>query len=506
MRENKDFRNFYEIDEKIGHGGFSVIYKAYLKENKEKRAIKIIEINKFREHYMNEFLKNPTEEDIKPYLDDILKEIEYMKIVEGKNKENKNTVKFYEYFINKDEIAIIMELCDSNLLDYCRNKREPLNIEEIREILIQLNITFKIMNQNRLIHRDIKLENILIKYEDYNKSKFTVKLSDYSVSKILLSASRKFQTHIGTLNYMAPEIFEGKEYNEKCDLWNLGVVIYILFFKEYPYRGNTELSILKQITSFGQRHLRKTGNSYLDDLISRLLTYDPDKRINWEEYFSHPFFTNKYKDCLNKNNQKIKNENNNIKIDKEDKKFNENNENEKLKQELNKEKEKNKKLESELLEEKNKNKNLEETIKRLRIELNKNNENNKIIKGKEDKREKSNNETDKESLYKTILDKDKEIKELRNKLSRYPFELNEGEELMVVNFKSVDQNLQNYSVICKKSDIFNKIENKLYEDNEKYYETANYFTVNGIKIHKNKSLEFNHIKNNDTIILNILEI
>ena len=77
---------------------------------------------------------------------------------------------------------------------------------------------------------------------------------------------------------------------------------------------------------------------------------------------------------------------------------------------------------------------------------------------------------------------------------------------MVINFKSVDQKIQNYSVICKKTDIFNKIENKLYEDNEEYYETANYFTVNGIKIHKNKSLEFNKIKNNDTIILNVLEI
>ena len=51
MRDNKDFRNFYEIREKIGQGGFSLIYKAYLKQNKEKRAIKIIDINKFREHY-----------------------------------------------------------------------------------------------------------------------------------------------------------------------------------------------------------------------------------------------------------------------------------------------------------------------------------------------------------------------------------------------------------------------------------------------------------------------
>ena len=139
------------------------------------------------------------------------------------------------------------------------------------------------------------------------------------------------------------------------------------------------------------------------------------------------------------------------------------------------------------------------------MDLNNEIKKNKNIREKEEKKE-LGGEADKESLYKTILDKDKEIKELRNKLSRYPFELNEGEEMMVINFKSIDQTIQNYSVICKKSDIFNKIENKVYEDNEKFYETTNYFTVNGIKIHKNKSLEFNKIKNNDIIILNTIDV
>jgi len=117
----------------------------------------------------------------------------------------------------------------------------------------------------------------------------------------------------------------------------------------------------------------------------------------------------------------------------------------------------------------------------------------------------SGNDIDQKDLYKSIFEKDQEIKELKKKLSRFPFELNEGEELMVVNFKSVDQKL-NYSMICKNTDIFNKIENKLYEDNEEYYDTPNYFTVNGTKIHKNKSLEWNKIKNNDIIMLNIIDI
>ena len=147
--------------------------------------------------------------------------------------------------------------------------------------------------------------------------------------------------------------------------------------------------------------------------------------------------------------------------------------------------------------------NLEEIINNLKVELDneikKNNNNIKL--DNEIKYNKIQND-----LYKTIFEKDKEIKELKIKLSRFlPFELNEGEKLMVVNFRSIDQKL-NYSIICKNTDIFNEIENKLYKDNEEYYETQNYFTVKGKKINKYKSLEWNKIKNNDIILLNILDI
>ena len=70
----------------------------------------------------------------------------------------------------------------------------------------------------------------------------------------------------------------------------------------------------------------------------------------------------------------------------------------------------------------------------------------------------NNTEYSKESLYQTILEKDKEIKELRIKLSRFPFELKEGEKLMTVNFQSLDQKLKSYSIICKNTDLINNKE------------------------------------------------
>ena len=171
-----------------------------------------------------------------------------------------------------------------------------------------------------------------------------------------------------------------------------------------------------------------------------------------------------------------------------------------LKENLNKYKIENEKLnkkihelEDELKKEKNKNKVLEEKIK-----IFENSQKNYALNKK--------NLNSKEELLNSIILKDKELNELKIKLGRYPIELNEGEKLMTVNFTSVDSRIQNYSLICKNTDMFNALEKRLYDDYKEYYDTENFFTVKGIKVHKLKSLEENKIKNNDVIILNTFDI
>ena len=159
-------------------------------------------------------------------------------------------------------------------------------------------------------------------------------------------------------------------------------------------------------------------------------------------------------------------------------------------------------LENELKEEKNKNKILEEKIKSLNKELD---EKTNIIKNLK-KNNETKNASSKEELYNIIIEKDKEIKNLKIILSRYPFELKDGEKLMTVNFMSVDNNIQHFSLICKNTDIFNFIEKKVYDEYKVYYNSENYFTVNGKKVNKYKNLEENEIHNNDVVILNILDI
>ena len=246
----KDFRIFYQIEKKICVGLYGSVFTAKLRDTGEKRVISIIEKSNLKKNYLDDF-------EIKKHLNNILNEINIMKLLEGNNKENINTIKFYEYFNTKDEISVVKEFIDDDLDNILRTKKQPFNKEDIFDILIQLNKSFKIMHENKIVHRDIKLKNILVKYNTQDKNKYIIKLSGYGISKIITNINEKLSLIVGTPNYMAPEIFNKIGYDEKCDLWSLGISIYQLFFNEFP--------INKKSIQF-KDCLKKTNDGELDDL------------------------------------------------------------------------------------------------------------------------------------------------------------------------------------------------------------------------------------------------
>ena len=143
------------------------------------------------------------------------------------------------------------------------------------------------MVNNLIVHRDLKLESIFIKYKNTEKNEYIIKLGNYDVSIRLTSLNEKIDIMVGTPFYMAPEIKTEASYDGKCDLWSLGVLIYFLLFKEFPIKQIPEASVFEK---YDQKSLKASGNELLDDLIKKLLEKDPRKRINWEQYFEHPFF------------------------------------------------------------------------------------------------------------------------------------------------------------------------------------------------------------------------
>ena len=277
-----DYKDFYTNFVLIGEGAFGKIFKAKMNFVNIYRAIKIIDKEKIKNLLRNQLMKENIDDEFKLYFQHFLNEIEYMKIC---CKDNINSVKLYEYYDTEKELAIVMELCDDSLQSILNKKINGFNKEEIYDIITQLNNTFKIMNKNHIIHRDLKLDNILVKYTDNTKTKYILKLSDYGLSKQLESLSKMCNTHAGTLLTMAPEIINDEEYNYKCDLWSLGIIIYQMFFKQYPYNSNTETGLLKQINNFGQKLLKKTNDEKLDYLINKLLIKEPTMRISLDEYF-----------------------------------------------------------------------------------------------------------------------------------------------------------------------------------------------------------------------------
>ena len=330
----EEFNKKYFFDEAkdkkkdwLGDGGFGSCYRAYRNDNEEKYAIKIIDKNKLREDYKRENYEEPTEDDMKEYYDGFKKEIEYMQIMEGEKKDNVNTVKYYEYFDSPDKFIIVLELCNESLLDYFSRKKEPFSSDEIKELLLQLNNSFKIMSQKKIAHRDLSLDNILLKFDQKDPKKYTAKLTDYGVSKKLVTIKNKYSTKVGKLNFMAPEVLQiDKEkenndgYNESCDLWSLGVMIHILYFRKPPYTAEKEAGLMKQINNLGKKAIKETDNKLLDSLLNGLLEKNPKKRLNWNSYFKHPFFEVQ-KEIINnliiikiivRDNDKINNEFNDI--------------------------------------------------------------------------------------------------------------------------------------------------------------------------------------------------
>ena len=281
MNEIKEYIKDGKKLKVIGTGQFGLVYKVEF-QGKE-YAIKKISKEKI------DYNKDGDSEYMKKALK---REIELIK----RMSQYENSVKFYYYFEEEKEYILVLELCDTDLKKLSEAKGR-FTSSEILSIMEGLNKPFKYMHNNGILHRDIKPENIMIKYVDSSKTKFIPKIGDYGISRELDNG--KATTILGSPRYMAPELLLGAdEYTGKSDLFSIGVMVYKLYFNEFPFpmpKNN------KQVIEFYTAKKKKDcEDKILDDLLNKLLVFEPDNRISWEEYFEHPFFNNKVGDLTNK--------------------------------------------------------------------------------------------------------------------------------------------------------------------------------------------------------------
>ena len=270
--QKRDFRNDFDVIEEIDEN----IYKVKSKGTGGLKIAIVYTTSSLNEYIRENYLRDYNEEDYKKYINNIIDLINNMGIIEGENKENKNAIKLEEYFQTKEEFTIIIELYEKNLLNYITEKERTFNSDEIYGMLEQLNNTFKVMNDYKIVDGNINLGSIFI---NENQLIYKLKLT-YVINN-------------SEIAYIAPEILKNENNKEKSDLWSLGVIIYILYFKELPYKGLLKFELLEDIKRNGQKNLKRVNETDLDDLIHKLLVEDPNQRLSWNDYFNHSFFKNR---------------------------------------------------------------------------------------------------------------------------------------------------------------------------------------------------------------------
>ena len=257
----------YNLKKEIGHGSFGRVYLGEDPKTKELYAIKRVDKRQLQQ---SQYLEKA-----------FWKEVEIMRKIQSPY-----SVKLYNVLPSLHYYNMVEELCDGDLYTELMKRQNGFSTEEVRRIMIQLNDAFAQMQKHKIVHRDLKVQNIFIKYT--TRPEFDVKLGDYGFSKEL--SDDITATKLGTPITMAPEILMNRAYTSKADLWSIGVIIYHLLFKDLPFKGRNEVMILQNIL---QNNIpRNPTDQLLNDLIHRLLVVDPRKRITWKDYFAHPFFGN----------------------------------------------------------------------------------------------------------------------------------------------------------------------------------------------------------------------
>ena len=261
MSNTTDIWKKYNKIKVIGLGTYGKVYKVQNIRNRNYFAIK--EIEKARGV--------------------LSKDIKKLKTIDKEN----NLIK--EIIDTKEVLYIIMELCEYNLDNYIKEREDLISSDEIREILIQINKTFKIMLNEKIIHGNLKLNNILISFNKLDEC--LIKLTLYDSNQFIQQPDLMSKTIINNdILTISPEIIKNEEDLSKSDIWSLGIIIYYMLFKEYPYKGRREYELLKDINS--GKVLKLSDNEKLNDLLNKMLKIDKNERISWEEYFNHPFFIN----------------------------------------------------------------------------------------------------------------------------------------------------------------------------------------------------------------------
>ena len=187
---------------------------------------------------------------------------------------HENSVNLFDDFKEDSNYNLVMELCDSDL-DIELNKHfseygKGFSELEVWMIMNQFNKIFLKMTENNVIHRDLKLKNLMIKRDEKIEIiGFILKLGDFGFSKELSDAEDLTSTLLGTPATQAPEVRFTGLYNSKVDLWSIGVIMYQLLFKSLPFKSKTKGDLTREILNW--KGVQFPQNNELSEICKDLI-------------------------------------------------------------------------------------------------------------------------------------------------------------------------------------------------------------------------------------------
>ncbi|XP_041808634.1 serine/threonine-protein kinase 36 isoform X2 [Chelmon rostratus] len=252
--------DLYHVLELVGEGSFGRVYKGMKRFTGQVVALK----------FMPKVGRSEKE------LRSLKREIEIMR-----GLQHPNIVQLFDSFETETEVVVVTEYAEGQLFQILEDDGN-LPESQVREIACQLVSALYYLHSHRILHRDMKPQNILL-----GKSG-VVKLCDFGFARAMSVSTLVLTSIKGTPLYMSPELVEEKPYDHTADLWSLGCILYELHTGAPPFYTNSIFHLVQLIVRDPVKW-PDTMSDTCTSFLKGLLTKDPQKRLSWPDLLHHPF-------------------------------------------------------------------------------------------------------------------------------------------------------------------------------------------------------------------------
>ena len=263
-RGGLDLNEYSEL-EKISAGSFCEVKKVLHIPTKQNRAVKIIHKVGLQNNIINQ--------------KSILHELKILNSID-----HPNILRCYAIYEDDLQYYIVTEFCEGGNLFQKILELKAFTENEAAEVVRQMLSALSFCHSKGILHRDLRPENVLL---DSKGSSLALNISDFGTS-CFLDVDRNLNSKFSSPFYTAPEVIQ-EAYNEKCDIWSCGVMMYIMLFGKPPFSGATENEVYNAIKSQPLSFNTESTNISNEacDLLTRMLKVDTTQRISAADALKH---------------------------------------------------------------------------------------------------------------------------------------------------------------------------------------------------------------------------